>query len=88
MTPSGVPGEDLKLSPKALAALPLVIECKNKESLNIWEALKQSESHASKYFERPEVKPAVIFKRNKTDLHIAMKLEDFLGLVGVVKKGE
>ena len=47
VTPSGVNGVDLKLSSEAKTKIPFAIEVKNQERLNIWEALKQAESHVT-----------------------------------------
>lgn len=81
VTSSGATGEDLLLSPAASQAIPLVVECKNVERLNIWDALKQAKGHA----EGTERSPAVIFRRNHSELHVALRLEDFLRFVGVVQ---
>lgn len=78
VTSSGATGEDLKLSPRAREILPLAIEVKNQEKLSIYQAMEQAESHASA---RPGSIPTLIFRRNKTELHVAMKLSDFLGLL-------
>ena len=45
VTPSGVTGEDLLLSPKAEQVFPYVIEVKSQEKLNVWKALEQARSH-------------------------------------------
>ncbi len=93
VTSSGACGEDVLLSPAARDAYPLVIECKNKESLNIWQALTQAESHIE-----PEVKritqgpvvtwielgirtPAVFFRRNRSRMYVALPAEDFIKLI-------
>jgi hypothetical protein len=41
VTPSGVPGPDLMLSPRAREIYDFDFECKNQESLSIWAALHQ-----------------------------------------------
>lgn len=72
-TSMGAGGEDLLLSPAARRKLPLSIEAKNQERLSIWKAHEQAEANC------PEGSaPAVIFKRNYSDVYISMKLEDFL----------
>ena len=38
----GESGEDIKMSPLARRKIPLSIECKNQEKLNIWSALTQA----------------------------------------------
>lgn len=73
---SGVTGPDLFLSPKAKKLLPLVFECKNQESIQIWAALAQASSHAAV----SEI-PILAFRRNRTEMHVALKLSDFLKVI-------
>lgn len=75
VTPSGVTGEDLTLSPLARSVYPLTIECKNVEKLNIWKAIEQAEQHKGKG------EPTVFFTRNKTKMYVAVDAEFFLNLV-------
>lgn len=77
VTSSGVTGEDLVLSPAARLFYPFTIECKNQEAISIWEALKQAESHNKD----GHAIPLLVFRRNRTEPHVALKLEDFLKLV-------
>jgi len=72
VTPSGVPGEDLRLSPKAREQFKYSIECKNQERLNIWKAIEQAESNCGSY------QPIVIFKRNKSKTYVCLEFEHFL----------
>jgi hypothetical protein len=74
VVPSGVPGEDLWLSPAARAIYPFAMELKNVEKLNFWDAIKQAESHAkgSGYI------PVVVFRRNNEKLRIIVDFEQFL----------
>lgn len=76
VTSSGACGKDLKLSRAALNVYPYVFECKNVERLNIWEALAQAESHCEN--EPPGVYPVLCFKRNRSQVYIALRLEHFL----------
>lgn len=75
--PSGVPGEDLPLSPKAQALLDDSYECKNQEKLNIWDALKQCESNCK------DRNPVVVFKRNRSDVYVAIQLDYYLELKSI-----
>ena len=75
VTPSGVTGEDLKLSPAARDLLPIAIECKNVEKLNIWKALEQAESHSA------EFEPVLFFKRNRGKLYAAVDATVLLVLI-------
>ena len=54
------------------------IECKARESLNIWQALAQAEEHGGK--------PIVFFKRNRSDTYVAMKVDDFFDLYKLALK--
>jgi hypothetical protein len=71
ITSSSVCGEDIQLSPAALEIYPFKIECKNVEKLNIWKALEQAQSHNG------EGTPVLFFKRNRSDLYVAIRAEDF-----------
>jgi hypothetical protein len=74
-TSMGCGGEDLKFSPLARSCLPISIECKNTESLNIWSALSQASANC------PEnASPCVIFKRNKSDIYAVLPWKDLLQL--------
>jgi hypothetical protein len=76
VTSSGTTGEDLKLSPRARRLLPFTFEVKNQEALNIWQALQQAQEHA----EGTPHTPALAFRRNKSELYVALKASDFLKL--------
>ena len=84
VTSSGETGVDLKLSPLAQELFPFAVECKNVEKLNIWEALKQTESHLK---DGSEVIPALFFKRNRTGLYAALPAEVFVRLVAYASWG-
>lgn len=49
------------------------IEAKAVEKLNLWNALAQSERDAGK-----DEKPVVMFKRNRSEVYVAMSLNDFM----------
>ena len=76
-TSMGASGADILFSKKAADALPLYIECKNQEKLNIWEALAQAEAGA----DGSPYKPVVAFKRNKSKSYICVELDSFLEMV-------
>lgn len=71
-TSMGASGVDILLSEAALNLFPFAVECKAQESLNIWSALGQAEENKGKHT------PLLCFKRNRTDIYVALKLEDFL----------
>lgn len=82
VTPSGVTGPDLYMSPRAQEIYPIVWEMKNQEALNIWEALKQSETHLKHVKGDEKMCPVVAFSRNRVGkIYVAMDLEDFLWLI-------
>jgi hypothetical protein len=72
----GAPGEDLLLSPLARKLIPLSLECKNQEALNIWSAHNQAESNS-----KPGAYPAVVYKRNFSNTYISMRLDNFIELL-------
>lgn len=77
VTPSGVKGEDLQLSPRARELLPFCFEVKNKERLNIWEALAQSKGH----IKNDTNKSVVAFRRNRSPFYVCMEMDTFLELI-------
>lgn len=74
--PTSVPGEDLWLSPKAQSFYPFAIEVKNTEKMNIWECLKQTIGHS----EGTPKLPLLVFRRNRSELFVSLRLRDFLFL--------
>lgn len=74
-TSMGASGVDILMSEAALAEYPLAIEVKCQESLNIWKALEQAESNRT-----PELTPILCFKRNRSEMYVALKFTDFLDL--------
>lgn len=72
----GASGEDLHLSPAARSHFPFSVECKNQERLSIWKALEQAEENAGE-----GSYPAVVFKRNRSKVYVAMELDDLLELM-------
>ena len=75
VTPSGVNGPDVTLSARAQETYPYAIECKNCESLNVWKAFEQAKSH-----QKGSEIPLLIFSKNRSDVMIALRFDDFLRL--------
>ena len=75
-TPMGVNGEDVMMSQLAERRFPYAVECKNVEKLNIWKAIEQGEGNASRG--RTNL---VVFKKNRTPTHVALRWDAFLKLV-------
>ena len=84
VTPSGVRGEDLVLSPEARALFNYTSEVKNVEAINVWEAYAQAQAHHQK---RPTTTPLLIFRRNKSKLMVCLDFETFLRLVADRESG-
>lgn len=77
--PMGQNGRDVILRGKAKEMFIFHgIECKNREALNIWQALTQAEEHGGK--------PIVFFKRNRSEIYTALKAEDFFDLYELALK--
>ncbi len=76
----GESGEDIKQSPFARSILPFSIECKNQEKINIWSALEQAEENCP-----DNQNPAVVFKRNRSEVYITLKLDDLLEILKLDK---
>ena len=58
------------------------IEAKNVEHLNIWGALEQSKRDAGN-----DEMPVVMFKRNRSQIYVAMPMDDFMVLYKAWEKG-
>lgn len=75
VTPSGINGPDLMLSPLAESFLPYDFELKNVEKINIWRALEQAEKR------RDSNSPVVVFRRNRSPMYACMPIEVFLKII-------
>jgi hypothetical protein len=73
----GESGIDIKLSESARKLFPYGTECKNQESLSIWKCIKQSEENAI----AEKLRPILIFKRNRSDVYVTLKWEEFLKML-------
>lgn len=58
-TSMGAPGEDIQLSSRAREVVPLSIECKCVERLNVWQCLEQAEKNT-----RAGSHSCLVFSRN------------------------
>jgi hypothetical protein len=75
VTPSGVTGPDLYLSPEAKKIYNYAVEAKCQEALNIWSAIEQAKTHV-----KGDEIPIVVFARNRTEPQVCLSLDDFLKL--------
>jgi len=71
----GSQGEDIFFAPSARDTLPLSIEAKKQESLNIWKAIDQCYENCD-----DNLIPAVIFSKNNRDDYICIPFDDFLNI--------
>lgn len=74
-TSMGAQGEDVQLSSRARELIPFSFECKNQERLNLWEAIQQSKSNCKTHT------PVVVIKKNNTQPHVVISLEDFVEIL-------
>jgi len=72
----GMGGEDIVLSPIAKKLIPYSFECKNTEKLNLWGSLKQCEDNCE------DRQPVLVIKRNRSEVYVVMKLNNFLKNIG------
>lgn len=77
VTPSGVPGVDLWLSPAAQREFPFAVECKNQETLNIWAAIAQATANAL----GTGLLPLLLFRRNRSETYVALHFDDFIKII-------
>lgn len=73
-TSMGASGEDLLLSPAARKALPVSIEAKNQEKVNVWASYEQAKGNAGKY------EPLLVIKKNHKKPLAVVDLNYFLSL--------
>lgn len=74
--PTGsVGGEDIVFSPLAKSVYDFSIECKNVEAFNAWSAFAQAAANAN------GKTPVVFYRRNRSDLMVTLRAEDFVKYV-------
>ena len=74
-TSMGAPGEDVRMSPAARACIPLSIECKCVERLNVWACLDQAVANTA-----PDAHPCLIFSKNRSRTWACVPWEVLLDL--------
>lgn len=84
VTPSGVQGSDVQLSPKAKKLFPFCVESKNVEKIAIWAAIEQAEQHAAK----EGGTPMVVFARNRTAPYVCIPLSSLEKFYAIPKADE
>ena len=78
-TSMGAPGEDVRLSPLAREAVPLSLECKCVEKINVWACLEQCESNTP-----AGVTPCLVFARNRSKVYATLPWSELLRLLSAV----
>lgn len=73
VTPAGVTGPDLHLSPAARAYFNYDIECKMQEALNVWSSMEQASQHGPN--------PVLFFSRNRSKTFAVIEADKFINLV-------
>ena len=81
-TSMGAPGEDIKLSAAARRALPLSLECKCVERLNVWQCIEQAQSNTP-----VGATPCLVFSRNRSPSYAVVPWETLLGLFQLADRG-
>lgn len=74
-TSMGAGGEDVRLSTAARRALPLSIECKCQEKLNVWSCLEQARANAPS-----GATPCLVFSRNRAPTYAVVPWDVLLEL--------
>jgi len=74
-TSMGAGGEDVRLSTAARRALPLSIECKCQEKLNVWGCLEQARTNAPS-----GATPCLVFSRNRAPTYAVVPWDVLLEL--------
>lgn len=74
-TSMGAPGEDVRMSPLARSVLPLSIECKCVERLNVWAALEQARANTPTGAEA-----CLIFSKNRSPTYAVVPWATLLEL--------
>lgn len=81
-TSMGAAGEDVLLSPKARAVLPVTIECKNLNRIACFRYYEQAEANA-----KPGQEPMVVMKENRSKPLVLVDMEYFLHLMRIRSHG-
>jgi hypothetical protein len=75
-TSMGAGGEDIRMSPAARACVPLSIECKNVEKINVWACLEQASANAPS-----GAAPCLVFTRNRSPVWATLSWDALLDLL-------
>lgn len=81
-TSMGAGGEDIRMSPAARECVPLSIECKNVEKINIWACLEQATKNTPQ-----GASPCLVFTRNHSPVWAAVSWDLLIDLFRRVRCG-
>jgi hypothetical protein len=81
-TSMGCGGEDVRLSPAARAALPLSLEAKCQERLNVWSCLEQCEANCP-----AGATPCLVFTKNRAQAYAVVPWPALLALYAARGEG-
>lgn len=81
-TSMGAQGEDILLSAAARRALPLSLECKCVERLNVWQCIEQAQNNTPN-----GATPCLVFSRNRAPTYAVLPWETLLSLFERVSRG-
>ena len=80
-TPMGAHGEDVRLSTAARNCVPLSIECKCVEKINVWACIEQCEQNANGHI------PCLIFTKNRAKTYAVLPWEELLSILKRLQGG-
>ena len=79
------PGVDLHLSARARELFPFAVECRNRERLNLWTALRDAERHAA----TTGLTPLAIVSRNRLpEPYACLPFSALLRLLALIARRE
>ena len=81
-TSMGAGGEDVRMSPAARQCVPLSIECKNVEKINIWACLEQTTANTP-----TDASPCLVFTRNRSPVWAVVPWDVLLALYRRARHG-
>lgn len=79
-TSMGAHGEDVRMSPATRQCVPLSIECKCQERLNVFAALQQAETNCPS-----AATPCLVFTKNRTKTYAVVPWDTLLSLYVLVR---
>lgn len=82
-TSMGAGGEDIRMSPAARECVPLSIECKNVEKINIWGCLEQATKNTPH-----GASPCLVFTRNHSPVWAVVSWDLLIDLFRRVRSND